>query len=229
MNDKTAKLVERIRKLMDLGDADRNNSPAEAAAAMKKAQRLMAEHDIEMAQVEDIDDERGHGWNFTRAEAASVGREMPPWKRTLLSVVNKITNTEGAIKTVKGKRKMAVFFGDAVDVAAAITIFTLLWKQIDVNAKLGHKRGIHDPSYRMGFVNELWERAAELTKEEVSDHETYALVLYDKKNWLATEMDNVTLGKARNSRGSKIQDYSSYLKGQQDGRNADMGVHKKID
>ncbi len=225
----TEKLVERIRKLFELAADSKGNNAAEAAVAMKKAQRLMAEHDIAMAQVEDYDKKDGHGWNFTRAEAASVGREMPPWKRTLLSVVCKVTNTEGAIKTVKGKRKMAVFFGDAVDVTAAIAIFTLLWRQIDVNAKLGHRQGIHDPSYRMGFVNELWERAEELTAEEVSDAETYALVLYDKKNWLATEMGHVTLGKGRRSRGSKVTDMGSYMKGQQDGRNADMGVHKKLD
>ena len=41
----------RIKKLMALGDATRNNSPEEAALAAAKAQEMLFAHNLEAAEV----------------------------------------------------------------------------------------------------------------------------------------------------------------------------------
>ena len=51
------KMLEKIRELLNLGDASRNNSDEEARAAMLKAQELMAKYDISAEEVEGEEEE----------------------------------------------------------------------------------------------------------------------------------------------------------------------------
>lgn len=63
-------ILERVKKLLALGDTSRNDSEGEAKAAMLKAQRLMAEYDISIEEVEDKDEEQysheecEHKWDY---------------------------------------------------------------------------------------------------------------------------------------------------------------------
>lgn len=62
-------IIDRVKKLLNLADKDKNNSDAEAEAALLMAQKLMAEHDISIdeASSEKIayaNEECTHKWNM---------------------------------------------------------------------------------------------------------------------------------------------------------------------
>lgn len=71
MSDKKIdRVIEKVKKLLALGDASKNNSEAEAQSAMLKAQKLLAEYDLSIDSVMDdsIEDEIKteyceHKWN----------------------------------------------------------------------------------------------------------------------------------------------------------------------
>ena len=54
-------IIDRVKKLLNLADKDKNNSDAEAEAALLMAQKLMAEHDISI----DMRPRRGRKDNLT--------------------------------------------------------------------------------------------------------------------------------------------------------------------
>lgn len=72
-------VVEKIKALLALSDADRNNSEEEAKAAMLKAQELMAKYEISMEEVSTEDEEQyshevcEHKWDYAyRVPLANV-------------------------------------------------------------------------------------------------------------------------------------------------------------
>lgn len=64
------KVVEQIKKLLELGDSSRNTSEEEAKAALLKAQELMAKYDISAEEVDEPEEEAyshevcEHKWDY---------------------------------------------------------------------------------------------------------------------------------------------------------------------
>lgn len=69
MKDKE-KILDKVKKLLALGDAKKNDSDEEAKAALLKAQELMAKHDISIEEVEEQEGEQysheecEHKWDY---------------------------------------------------------------------------------------------------------------------------------------------------------------------
>lgn len=74
------KITNRIRKLLAL--ADNNNSVEEAALAASRAQELMLRHQIEVADVEQTDEEEAAANELVIGEFFE-GRQRSPWKARL--------------------------------------------------------------------------------------------------------------------------------------------------
>lgn len=73
------KILEKIKGLLALGDANRNNSDEEAKAAMLKAQELMAKYDISVEEVDGEEEQQyshemcEHKWDYAyRVPLATV-------------------------------------------------------------------------------------------------------------------------------------------------------------
>lgn len=72
-------MLEKVKKLLALGDASKNNSDEEAKAAMLMAQKLMAKYDISIEEVEEPEEEQyahemcEHKWDYAyRVPLANV-------------------------------------------------------------------------------------------------------------------------------------------------------------
>ena len=76
------KLMQKLQKLLALAGSDNEN---EARVAMAKAQALMAEHGVTVADVA-LD---GSGAHVADTTIDALGRTMPPWERGLLNAVCK--------------------------------------------------------------------------------------------------------------------------------------------
>lgn len=203
-------IVKKIQKLLALADSKRNDSDAEAQAALLKAQQLMAEHGVQMSDVEvDVD------------EPVSYGLEACEHKgnkgfRCQLAV---IIARNFRCKTILLSNKQVAFFGHAADAKIAKSAFEYAYhfakKQGD--ACVGQaRRNCEDTknvfnSYVMGFLGGLREKL---------DKQCQALVLivpqdvndkfHDKFPKLSTHKGGLT------SSGSV--NFDAYNKGIYDGR-----------
>src|SRR5258708_35854786 len=79
MQENTGKIVERIQKLLALSQSSNEH---EAASALAKAQALLAEHNLSMAQVQVKDGGRSHYLK----EVCDLG-SRDNWRRLLLGCI----------------------------------------------------------------------------------------------------------------------------------------------
>lgn len=115
------KVIDKIRKLMAL--AENNPEENEAIAAALKAQKLMAEHGIELVDVKDAPDESPEIIE-ARYDFNSGGHNMSKWKWRLAGIVAQ--NFRCKIYAVG--REAIVFYGLESDVTIAQEVFVSLYK-----------------------------------------------------------------------------------------------------
>ena len=115
------KIIDKIRKLMAL--AGNNPEEHEAIAAALKAQKLMAEHGIQLADVED-DSSESPEIIEARYDFTSGGHSMSKWKWKLASIVAE--NFRCKIYVID--RKAIVFYGLESDAKIAQEVFVNLYK-----------------------------------------------------------------------------------------------------
>lgn len=147
-NVNTKKIVQKIQQLLNLSDKSRNNSDAEAAAALLKAQELMAKYDISVEQLDSVDEEEMDQVQCTHADNLGYRAELAH----LISKNFKVKHfyRDGSV----------VFFGYKHDVAIAKEAFEFAYKYIyrtgnricDGIRKQGYSaKGVFN-SYALGFI-----------------------------------------------------------------------------
>lgn len=156
-----AKLLERIRKLLSLGNADRNNSVHEAEAALAKAHELMRQHNIAMSDVE-VQAEAARP--ATEAEVKLKGNVLR-WKMILAKACARLFDCDTYIARTLGGSKIRIY-GQEVDRAVAVAAFEALYATVyRVSEPLPH----HDAtSYRMGFAVAVRQRVDKLKAEQAA-------------------------------------------------------------
>lgn len=151
MEDK-AVIIDRIKRLLALGDNSRNNSEAEAKAAMLKAHELMAKYDINLdtAHVDKIE------YKHLQCESKwNMGFRKP------LGVI--IAKNFRCEMYVQGRGGAIVFFGRDTDATIAKNVFEFAYdfalregnKQYNKNYNMGlNTKGVFN-SYIRGFLSGL--------------------------------------------------------------------------
>jgi len=120
------KVIDRIRKLFRLSQSD---NPAEAATALAHAQRLMASHRIEQAQLDAVDDEEIKIWNDEPLESAPA---IAPWRQAIGGALAELNDCLCLVtdKPMNGHRKMAVA-GRRSDFEVCVAMYTWIVATID--------------------------------------------------------------------------------------------------
>lgn len=170
MDKEKLKIVDKIQKLLALGDENKNPNEGEVQTALEFAKRLMIEHDISMSDVE-----------IKEALIIEVDTKIKPWygvwERTLLHVIDLTCDTTHFI-TRRYKRMSATFIGYEIDVAVACQLFNdlrVILKAIAKDAKKDSKNEInsfdefHRESYLRGASYRLRERAKKIKEEKNYD------------------------------------------------------------
>lgn len=147
----TEKMMEKIKNLLDL--ANNNPNENEAIAAALKAQKLMAQYNIELAQLEDIGSQSRE---IVKEVYRNTGKhEMKKWKYSLASIVAK----NFRCKNYFLGRQDVIFYGYKEDAKIAVQVFTYLYeignklalKKYYEEKKLGHStKGVMN-TYLIGF------------------------------------------------------------------------------
>lgn len=151
MEDK-AVIIDRIKRLLALGDKSRNNSEAEAKAAMLKAHELMAKYDIKLdtSNVDEI--------KYKHLECES--KWNMGFRKPLAVIIAKNFRCE---LYVQGRGGSVVFFGRDTDVTIAKNVFEFAYdfalregnRQYNKNYNMGlNTKGVFN-SYIRGFLSGL--------------------------------------------------------------------------
>jgi len=159
MNERD-KIIERARKLLAL--ADRNSSENEAAAAASKAQSLLAEHDLTIECVEDIDPGAA---DITEEEVDRSAR-MPSWRRSLLHGVAR-ANSCSTLYCRHWNSTGLKIVGSRADVAIARAAYGFLCEVIErLTRRHAQGRGrSYASSFRLGCAQRLAERVRARARE----------------------------------------------------------------
>jgi len=168
------KVLARIKKLLALA-VDKSN-PNESENAMLMAQKLMAEHNVEMADVEDIDVD--HKPDVVQGYATYVSRNMPWWYRELARIISKnfrvkylLGTRPQASKSKKAQERGEIpqdiiFVGLKEDVQIAVEVYRFAIDAIKYHAdryarkmyaKGAEMYGLRD-SFTEGFLKGLEEK-----------------------------------------------------------------------
>lgn len=180
MADIDIKVVQRIHKLLNLA-RDGGATEAEASLAMEHAQRMMAEHNLSIATLE----QSGGGSADVRLKDRNDKNLMYPWKRQLLDTIANVNFCFLSIRyesTRSGQQiaKGYDIIGRASNVAAVKNMFEYLLATIErlVVAEVGtspqdrYTRYSH--SFRLGCSGRLRERLTERHEQVLAEQERAA-------------------------------------------------------
>ena len=182
------KVVDRLRKLLAL--ANNNTNEHEAAAAMAKAQELMAEYNVEMATIEASGGKTEEGG--VREKAKLVGRALYQYQRELMRsiadanfcycFVHEYSDKQGE-KTIK--RRGYQLIGRKTNVATTVMMFDYLNQTMERLVPIGGDNRLRLSkfaiSWKEGCASRLreriYDRRVELEKAsqtKANEHKTRA-------------------------------------------------------
>lgn len=165
MNEETENIIRKVRKLLALGDENKNGHEAEALAAMAKARSLMTEHNLSMSEVQ-VTELKNEG---AVDKAANFRKGCVPWERSLGGAVARLfdTQTYRHSKYVgNGKHEYAMSF---VGVGADAEISSLAYESLhETLERMGRNSGFSGSergAFLLGVAQRLGNRARDMADE----------------------------------------------------------------
>jgi len=216
-----AKYVEKVTKLLALASSSNEN---EAQMAMLKAQKLMVQHSIDMAEVEDIKTVKKEVVEGTSGESV-----VSVWKTSLANIVaNNFKCKLFLTKQYKKRGGIVTFLGlkEDVEICKAMYSFVLIvaakgrdkaYNKISENTKYSAKGVMGD--YIIGFINGLRDRF----EEQKQKNNWGLMVLCDEE--VTEQFENMKFKKSTPRAGITISN-NSVAKGMgyADGKSCSMGT-----
>lgn len=220
---KTDPIIARIQKLLALAGSSNEH---EAALAAAHAQRLLAEHNLAMADIESAQKPQ----SVDKVEA-QVSRTLPKWVRHLSAGICTAFDCQAIHHPLQGKM---TFIGVGADVQIAAYTFSYLDKTVrrlcssymkqHVSSDLPNRhRELKRQSYYLGAVSTIIGR---LREQKAITPTTPGALVPVKEGLIRKAMSEIGPIRTVRSRRSYI-DSHAYSKGQQDGHN--VGINKGID
>lgn len=215
MDDKKARILDKIKKLFRLGASDSGGTEAEIELAVTRARELMAAHNIAVAELEALgDDADANAIRFNIQEHTAYTRKVrdfAPYDYYVVAAVNNLCNTRSYVQHHGHTLSKLVFLGDVTDVAVAVQLFTILLQSVRrcARGRYGSPRWTaQHTSYCIGFGLRLIHRSKEMIIDlSMKDRECVALVLRSKDVAIAQFMDTLNLRVAK-PRAASIDAYA---------------------
>jgi len=215
-------IVEKIKKLLALANS---NNEHEAALAASHAQRLLAEHNLAMADIE----ASNRPDKADKVETA-VSKTLPKWMRHLSAGVSSAFDCQAIHHPATGKM---TFIGVGADVQIAAYTFTYLDRTVrklcgtymkgHVSGTIANRhRELMRHSYYLGAVSTITTR---LREQKVQTPVTTGALVLVKEGLIRQAMNEIGKVRTMHSRRSYINS-DAYSKGQADGNQ--VGINHGI-
>jgi hypothetical protein len=213
-------VIDRIIKLLALADPARGGTAAEVETAMALANKLMATHNISMAEATKTD-----GKIIVGELCVKAPKNLWQWEQSLGVVFNELCDVKSFIRKYSGQCIM-VFVGITEDVAVASAMYNAFRKQIHSNGRKYHNHADHR-SYGEGYVNSLYARAKELKENRHPASECQALIFVGKKETAIKEyFGGLNLKHSKAKHNAHVT--GAYYDGVRDGNTVDLGRNKRL-
>lgn len=235
---KKQKAADKIRKLMAHAEsAEKLGSEAEAAAFMAQAQRLMAQHKLEMTEVEWEESESDREPEHTYLDPSEWGEKVkkstvPTWVQRLAKWVARAHQCDSL--GVQGSNRL-IFIGSTEDVKVTTAVFVHLRGEAERLANNGYSRAYKAGkrtkgffgSFYDGFVEAIQERVL-ATERELRDEvgETAMVRLDGQLAKVETYMQRTFNIRTKKSRGRKHHNLDAREQGRRAGKKAELGSSK---
>ena len=202
---------EKIKKLLALSKSPNEH---EAQSALAKAQQLMAEHKISMAEVEDKEQRKAH----EHLAGVTYSARRDPWILRLSQVISKNYCCESFSYREQGKQTYKLYFcGLNEDVEICMIAFKYATDCIQSEIKKRKQKG-----KLFNYTNELDEVFEEQKRAAAQSEANWGLVLSTppevKQRMSELGLKTTTF---RSKQAAKVSK-SDYEAGKKDGRNFDI-------
>ena len=225
----SSSIMDRIRKCLNLSDITKGATEAEAAAAMAAAKRLMAEHNLNISDIE-MKEEVRHGANSTADTLTRKNRY--DWENYVARVADALFGTKHYFTSLPASKgggwvRRVMFVGVGQDSAIASEAYSIL---VDIVFKMGAASGYEGrqrTSYCLGVVQTLIERANDSVRDITPVQEEKCRgIMVVKNQVIETHLKQLGLRNARASRRSV--NGAAYNHGKADGRNVNLSFNKAL-
>ncbi len=216
--EKKREMIDRVMKLLALGDADKNNNPHERETAQRMAAKLMAEFSIDFV---DLKANAKKDENvFARFDVEGAEGIKVNWEFSLAGAVAKVFDSK-----VIGSHQQSwqlCFMGTKSDLEISIFFFKYLRRTVGVMSERRYPHIQERNNYAFGMVITLQERLEELfaKREEFIPSDCKALMVIKKddlQKYVKEQFPNI-----RHSSFSFGANSDSYRNGRTDGKKINL-------
>jgi hypothetical protein len=218
-------IAAKIRKLLAL--ADGAGTEAEAANAAARAAALMAQYQIEQADVDEL--VRDAEDPMVRVDSESSGR-LAGWRKQLASGIASGCGCSVILVRSRAGETTLSFFGRTSDVQAAIYMFGALSTEIERLARrnAAGNGAAYVNAYKLGAATTINRRLRAQREETIeqaraSGVSSAALVKVNDSCVVAHKFAEKLLGKIGSCTPTRYSSGSGYGAGQRDGRDVKLG------
>jgi hypothetical protein len=176
-------VIERIRKLLALAQS---SNPHEAALAAERATAIAQRHNLDLARIGSIEDER-----YVQRELDVGG--AAPWRWLLMSAVARANFCRALRRRVAGRFQSEMFLvGERHNIAVCEFLYAFLAGEVDRLAERGWRRAravygdwvqarTWKNDFRRGAVATITERLAERTADFAAESPAAGALVLDKE------------------------------------------------
>jgi hypothetical protein len=220
-----SQVADKIRKLLAL--ADGAGTEAEAANAAARAAALMAQYQIEQADVDALVRDTEDPMIRVNTDAAS---RIAGWRKQLASGIATGCGCSVVITGKRGGESCLSFFGRTSDVQAAIYMFGALSTEIERLAKrnAAGNGAAYVNAYKLGAATTIARRLRAQREETIEQARaagvsSSALVKVNDSCEIARKFAESTIGKLGTAAPSRYSSGGGFGAGQRDGRDVKLG------
>lgn len=230
------KVVDRIKKLLSLGDKQKNSNENEAMLALERAHAMMREHGIQMAELTAEDDEIEINIVRWSDEERS---QYDTWVSIMASATAELFGCQNILFKSNAANRYRVrmcFVGEENDIELAKNVWPWLVKccRRSATATLGSGWTSSHRSFAEAFAARIYTRSKEIAEQSkrpvtAEDHK-YAMVVVAKDDalfdFMSKHFPNLTRGKKRGFRGD--YDHASALAGANAGDRVNLNFRRQV-
>jgi len=201
-------IIDKIIKCLNMSESNVNEH--EAANALHAAKKLAAKHNLDIAEIEAIkQDKDSSEITYDIVEGnTKTKRAYSIYEKQLFFVCDHLFGTKHYFSTRTCghlRETHTAFIGTPTDVKLSLAVFTILRKMVERNARktYGNKWTSIHRSYCLGFAYKLKDRAIMQVQEPST---SYALVVQNKEQQIKDFFDAMGLDQSRANDSADIDD-----------------------
>lgn len=217
------KIIERVKKLLAM--AEDKSSPHEASIAIRRARKLMDEHQLSRSDFKETSEP-----NFI-SKSQNQGARTPNWYKILMMGVSKLNDCHAGVKTSKvgrSRRSEFVFTGLSEDILSAEVMMVFLVSAADKNwlqtksllQKTGEYSQKSKNQYYLGFAHEIKNRISSMLEERQKESNEHRGLITYKSELIAKKFN---ISSSRTVYTKSDVNNAAYQKGKEKAKSLHLG------